>query len=527
MDVNTCFETTKIYHTIALYAHLVPISIALFLSIFASFKTNFSKLSIAFFAFTFTFSLWLAGSLIDWVSPNYYLVYFTWSWLDYINVLFFVFGAYFFALLTERKMTFWEMGIFFILTLPVFIVTFFGHAVTGFDQAVCNAFNNGWETTYKLYAEGVVVLMMILQFILVWKKSEKTKKIQLFIVLSSILLFFAVFGLTEYLASVNASYQINLYGLFVLPVFLIVMVFSITNLGLFRFRFLGTQILAYVLIIMVGSQFLFIKDSTDKSLSIITFITTLFLAYLLLQNAKKEMEQREEIEELSKQKSEFMSFASHEIRNPLTAMKGYAANILDGDYGDVAPELKDPIQKILVRGNDVVALISQYLDKSKIELGQLVYHFADVDLAGLVKMIVSGFQPHVEQAGLKMIFVADDHVDYTVNGDEGKLKEVISNLLDNSIKYTKQGSIDVSVSKKEGRVLLKIADTGVGIKAETIPMLFKKFGRADEAKANILGTGLGLYLSHEFVTAHKGKIWVESEGEGKGAQFYVELPAKG
>ncbi len=105
------------------------------------------------------------------------------------------------------------------------------------------------------------------------------------------------------------------------------------------------------------------------------------------------------------------------------------------------------------------------------------------------------------------------------------MKEVIGNIIDNSIKYTPSGSVGVSISREANKVLVKISDTGVGISRETLPLLFKKFSRAtDASKQNILGTGLGLYLAYEFITAHKGKIWAESDGEGKGSRFIVEVP---
>jgi len=98
-------------------------------------------------------------------------------------------------------------------------------------------------------------------------------------------------------------------------------------------------------------------------------------------------------------------------------------------------------------------------------------------------------------------------------------------LIDNSIKYTPQGEVKVSLEKGNGTVTVKIADTGVGIPADTIPQLFKKFSRADAQKVNLLGTGLGLYLAKIFIDAHKGRIWVESPGKDQGSTFFVELPA--
>jgi signal transduction histidine kinase len=109
--------------------------------------------------------------------------------------------------------------------------------------------------------------------------------------------------------------------------------------------------------------------------------------------------------------------------------------------------------------------------------------------------------------------------------DQGKVKEVLGNLIDNSLKYTRQGSITVSVQREGERVRAIVKDTGVGIPADVLPKLFQKFGRADAQKANLLGTGLGLYIARVFIEGMGGRVWAESEGAGKGARFIVELPA--
>jgi signal transduction histidine kinase len=114
-----------------------------------------------------------------------------------------------------------------------------------------------------------------------------------------------------------------------------------------------------------------------------------------------------------------------------------------------------------------------------------------------------------------------------VKADPDKLKQVLMNTVDNSVKYTEKGSIAVSVAKDEAddSIVFKVSDTGVGIEADVIPKLFQKFSRANNAnEANIHGTGLGLYIARDIMNAHGGRIWAESEGVGKGSQFYVEIP---
>jgi len=110
--------------------------------------------------------------------------------------------------------------------------------------------------------------------------------------------------------------------------------------------------------------------------------------------------------------------------------------------------------------------------------------------------------------------------------NEGKIKEIVSNFIDNAIKYTEKGSVKVYMAKKESMLRLSVKDSGVGISKDTLPRLFDRFVRARNAnEVNVSGSGLGLYVAKQLVEGHKGKIWAESEGEGKGSTFYVELPA--
>jgi two-component system phosphate regulon sensor histidine kinase PhoR len=124
---------------------------------------------------------------------------------------------------------------------------------------------------------------------------------------------------------------------------------------------------------------------------------------------------------------------------------------------------------------------------------------------------------------LKLICNIPEDQKYQINGDKEKLRQVLINIIDNSMKYTKEGQIEVDLKKNNDKIILSIKDTGAGISKEIIGTLFKKFSRGDGAKLNSSGSGLGLYLVKEIVEAHKGRAGVESEGLGHGSTFFVEL----
>lgn len=305
-------------------------------------------------------------------------------------------------------------------------------------------------------------------------------------------------------------------ALFIFPI-IVFTAYAIYIVELFHVKNIFAGIFTFFLCVFSLVE-LIVSDNIEQILlRILVFILTLVLSIQLVKNTF-------EIELANEQKSELMTFATHEIRTPITVMRGYAAMLLDGDKGKVDPEVTDLLQKIMISGNEVISLLSQYLNKSKIELGQLHYIFLKIDVVQLVNEILSTFKVHAEQKDIYLTEILPTKEKFFVNADQGKLREAIVNLIDNSIKYTPKGSVVVSVEKHNDKILIKIVDTGVGIEEDTMQILFKEFSRADIQKVNILGTGLGLYLAKIFVEAHNGRIWAESKGKGLGAQFYVELP---
>ncbi|MDP3646067.1 MAG: HAMP domain-containing sensor histidine kinase [bacterium] len=262
------------------------------------------------------------------------------------------------------------------------------------------------------------------------------------------------------------------------------------------------------------------SEVLEGLLVVYILITGLFLA----RSFRLEAKQQKEIEQLSTEKAEFMTLASHEIRNPITAMRGYASLITDGTAGEASDKVKDSAQKIFVLGDEVLTLISEFLNKSKLELGKLTYTITEFDLGEAVSAVVDGYRPHTEQKGLDLIKDVDPNEHLKIKADIARVKEVVGNLIDNSLKYTPHGSITVSVHRHGVHARVVVSDTGLGIPPGIMPHLFQKFSRADAAKVNILGTGVGLYLGKTFTEAMGGRVWAESEGRDKGARFIIEFP---
>jgi signal transduction histidine kinase len=345
-------------------------------------------------------------------------------------------------------------------------------------------------------------------------------------------------GVTNFFPQFFSVYP---YGNYLVIFYIVFMVYGVIRYKLLSSKVISAQLFSTALGLTTLINLLRSTDIGDILLNSFIFVLVIIFGLLLVGSVNKEVKTRERIEklatdlqkandrltELDRQKSEFVSFATHQLRAPLTAMKGYASLILEGDLGVLSKELRDAVSRIFESSKTLASIVDDYLNLTRIELGSMKYAFETIDLKELVEDVIGEIKPNIEKTGLKFSFSADAKgMDFRVTADRDKLKQVIANLIDNSLKYTPSGSMDVTLvyDSTHHKYVFQVKDTGVGISTETMPKLFQKFSRADNAnKTNIRGTGLGLYVAKEIVTAHHGTIHAESAGEGKGSTFIVEL----
>lgn len=556
--LNTCYQFINSQTEIVLmvkYSHIIPIFLILFLGFFVLIKAKLNLFSRIFFIFIFIFAIWLIGDLILWTQSNYFLLYAVWAPLVFIEIIFYIFGIYFALLfINKNDISIITKTFLFLIALPPFVITVMGLSVTGFNQSICEANNNSFLDVYKLIAEAILLLVLLYYIIksFLGKKDVKNKKSNI-VVLGSMFLFLAIFGATEYISAITGIYEYNLYSLFLLPIFLLVIIYAVFELDIFHFNILGTQYLVVGLTILGTGQLFFVNGWTDRLLTILTVTMTVGLSIILFRNFKRESDQRIHIENLSlmlgqskmrleeskieiedvneklksldKLKTEFVSLASHQLRSPLTAIKGYTSMLLDGDYGEINKEAKETIKRVMESSNNLTLVVEDLLNVSKIESGGMKYEMTKFDLVEVASSMAKDLSVTVENKGLKLIFLSNGVNDCMVNGDKEKIRQIVLNFIDNSIKYTKTGEIKVKVERVNDKIVFSVADTGMGMTPEIKESLFQKFARGDGARMNTSGTGLGLYLAKQIVEAHKGRVWVESEGPGKGSTFFMELDA--
>lgn len=230
----------------------------------------------------------------------------------------------------------------------------------------------------------------------------------------------------------------------------------------------------------------------------------------------------DEQKQVERRKNEFISIASHELKTPLTSIKGYI-QILERIIAEMGDE---KVKLYLSRTNTYVdrldSLIADLLDVSKIQAGRLQFDVAEFEFDQLVQDAVEGIQPTVTTHSI----VIHGKTDLTFQGDRYRLEQVVTNLLSNAIKYAPSADrVDIFLQKQKEEVRVEVVDYGIGISKLQQDKIFKRFYRAEESARRFSGLGIGLYISAEIIRRHGGEIGVKSE-PGKGSTFYFTLPLK-
>ena len=226
--------------------------------------------------------------------------------------------------------------------------------------------------------------------------------------------------------------------------------------------------------------------------------------------------------EVEQMKQELISIATHELRTPITGVKGYLDMILGGDAGELNPDMKEMVTEVAKITQRLADLVDDLLNIGRIEQGRIEFRPVPTDLSKIIQEVIDELQ--IQAKDKKLILSYEKKTIPQVKADPERTRQVLINLIGNSIKYTEQGSVTVSSDTKDKEVVVQVKDTGLGISKEGQKKLFEKFYRVRTEKTRqVTGTGLGLWITKQLVEKQGGKIWVESE-EGKGSDFSFSLP---
>lgn len=229
------------------------------------------------------------------------------------------------------------------------------------------------------------------------------------------------------------------------------------------------------------------------------------------------------LKEIEQMKSDFVSTVSHELRTPLTSIIMGTELLLDNTAGELSSEQREVVNAVDEESRQLMALVNDLLDLSKIESGKDHMKYESVSIGDIIEYVVKSLNEIAEDRGIKIISCIPEGIPI-INADYTKVMSIITNLVTNALKFTKSGDeIKITAAVVNGFVRVCVSDNGIGIPKEYHNKIFDKFAQVQQSSYNSGGTGLGLSIAREYVNNHGGEIWVESE-EGRGSNFIFTLP---
>lgn len=516
---------------------------------FVFFQNKKGLLNQLFFIITVLFSVFTFADLVLWATGNPPTTMFAWTMTILVEPMIYFFAFYFaYVFIKERDLSTSRK---FLLVAPLFITVLLTptrYALMGFNFSNCDREAVEGVLVYYgyfievLYVLGIAVLGVREYFNT--KSRELKNKILLFII--GILLFLLAFAFGNIIGTITVDWTFGQYGFIGMPIFIGFLSYLIVRYKTFNTKIIGSEILVVALWFLVFAT-LFVQGVTNiKIILVVTLVFLFVIGILLIRSVKRQISQNERLDQLrlqleksvletsnaneklkglDKLKTEFLSLASHQLRSPLTAIKGYASMLDEGGYGKLADGQDEVVRRIYASAQSLTSLVEDLLNVSKIEQGGMKYDFSPVELKKIMMLVYHDMEIPAKNKGLDLRLVVDESQEYIVSADATKIKQVILNLIDNSIKYTPKGFVEVSLKKNDNNTItFAVRDSGVGITAETKEKLFQKFSRGEGGKLNTGGSGLGLYLAKEIAIAHKGDVDIFSEGQDKGATFSMTLP---
>ncbi len=397
---------------------------------------------------------------------------------------------------------------------------------------------------YPLYIPYFLILLCGSVFLLARKFAgatalQKRQLVYFFVGLALFLLAEVVFNVV--VPAVAGTQQYYMLGNFGMIFFVGCTTYAVLNRHLFEIRIVAAEIFTTLLIIVLILNLFTADNAGELALELIILITATIFGLALIRSVISGIKTREQIQALAdrlekanaelrradKAKTEFISMASHQLRTPLTAIKGYISMILEGQYGDISEKAEKALRHVYNSNERLVNLVHDLLTISRVEMGKLEADVRSVQPEELIRSCLEDTKLEAKEAGLKLMFEKPEQTLPKIDIDPTKIRQALLNLIDNAIKYTDEGSITVRADEHKNYVSISVSDTGEGLAKEEQDNIFQSFSRGEAGQRMFTeGTGLGLHVAQRFVELHNGRIRVESDGKGEGSTFIIELPIK-
>ncbi len=527
------------------YSHLFPSITGLIIAIFVFLQNPKGSVNRALLFLTLIFTFWSLIDLILWATNRPDLIMFFWSILIHFDLLIYIAAFYFiYAFIKNARPRWWEEFILLSFFIPLILFAHTNLNLIAFDYTNCwrEALEGPLWQFYVYSAELLIAFWIIIFIIHQWyKATSRIKKNEIALAGIGIIAFLISFSFGNITGSIETDWELGQYGLFGMPIFVAFLTYLIVRYRTFNAKLIATEALVAGLGLLILSLMFIRKIENVLTIAFTTLILTTVLGVLLVRTVRKEITQRQEIEklaqklkkankrlkELDQMKSEFVSIASHQLRSPLTSIRGYSSMLIEGSYGKLPPKALEAVERILDSSTYMAASIEDYLNVSRIEAGNMKYEMSDFNLKDETSLVVDDKRQEAIKKGLVLQFKSDVDQAGIVNADIGKTRQILHNLINNALKYTPKGTITIYIhdNAKKKEIYVDIIDSGIGMKSDELEDIFGKFERAHNAnQTNVTGTGLGLFVARKMAREMHGDIVAFSEGPGKGSTFRLTMP---
>ncbi len=385
------------------YSHIPAGIIAFCFGLFVILKSR-SVEAKALFAIGIFFALWVFCDLLLWMSHDSRVIMFVWSLVNLLENFVSALTLYFVYIFLEKKDVLFRWKIFVgALFLPFLALLPTAFNLKDFNVAVCEA-NQGSLIYYFYFLEGLFFFWLLGFLVYKLFRASKRERNQVILLSFGSILFLLSFSGANIAGSVASiinpdnpdNWKILQYGLFGMPVFMGFLAYLIVRYQAFNIKVIATQAIVIALSILIGAQLFFIKTQINFFLTSITFLLSILFGSMLIRSVKNEIERKEELQivtdklaaanvelkRLDQSKTEFISIASHQLRTPLTAIKGFVSLLLEGSYGTVPVAIADILNKVYTANERIIHLVEDLLNVSRMESGRLQYAYAEVNIFG-------------------------------------------------------------------------------------------------------------------------------------------------
>jgi len=456
---------------------------------------------------------------------------------------FLIMSAFYFINLLGGQLSGWIIraaNYLALLIASVFVVLFF----TSNDMIRSITDYSHYETgpLFGIYTIYVIILFVGLLGLLIWRYHKGDKKYKEQIKLFGIGLAFVVI-VSSIVGFVLPSMGISKYNVLDSPssiVLVLLTAYAIMKEHLMDLKTATVEIIAYFIVISMGLA-LFSTQEIGFVIKVFLEILTIVAANMLVQKNKQQIlyaekneklarqleHDKKELVELDRMKDEFLQMATHELNTPITAIQGRMDMAIRENMCKLDDEQKAYFQPILDQVMRLAHLSKDVLNVARIDQHRLTINPIETDIDPLISQIVSSLEIKTKEKGNSIAYIPMSRSLPKLTIDQSKIGEVVTNLINNANKFTNNGKIAVTSKLKDDKVVISVADTGIGIEKEDQKHLFEKFyqaGRFDPRNPQEQqGSGLGLYISKNIINLHGGDMWLESDKD-KGSTFYFSLP---